>query len=319
MREKTICILGASGFLGTRLATRLARDRHTIIAPTRYREGARHLLVLPSLTLVEADPHDPAQLVGLLEGCDAVINLVGILNEKGRDGSGFRHAHSEFARKLVHAAHAAGVPRLLQVSACKANAERGPSHYLRSKGEAEEIIRNESGAELAWTIFQPSVVFGPDDSFLNRFAGLLRLMPVLPLARPDARFAPVYVEDVVEALVVALQNRRTHGQTYQLCGPTVYSLRELVVFVAQTLELRRGIVGLPDWASRLQGRIMDFVPGKPFSTDNYLSLTVSSVCSEAGLEKLGIEPNSLETIAPRYLRNRNERSRLSELRGSARE
>jgi NADH dehydrogenase len=316
MPEKTICILGGTGFVGTRLVTRLAGDGHTVRVPTRYREGGRHLLVLPSVSLLQADPHDEAQLATLLQGCDVVINLVGILNEKGRSGAGFRHAHTELTRKVVAAARANGVSRLLQMSALKANAERGPSHYLRSKGEAELIVRNDSGPELAWTIFQPSVIFGPGDSFLNRFAGLLRLMPVLPLACPDARFAPVYIEDVVEAMARAITDVGTHGQTLQLCGPTVYSLRELVRFVAQTLGLRRAIIGLPDWASRLQAVLMDFVPGKPFSSDNYRSLSVSSVCSEPGLERLGIKAHSLESVAPRALRQRNERYRLSELRGS---
>ena len=317
MSEKTICILGGTGFVGSRLATRLARDGHTLRVPSRYREGGRHLLVLPSLTLTQADPADPAQLTALLRGCDVVVNLVGILNERGRSGEGFTRAHADFTRTVVHAAREAGVPRLLQMSALKANAERGPSHYLRSKGEAERIVREESGDALAWTIFQPSVIFGPNDSFLNRFAGLLKLLPVLPLARPDARFAPVHVEDVVEAMVRALDDPASRGETYQLCGPTVYTLRELVHFVADTLELRRSIVGLPDWAARLQGRVMDYLPGKPFSTDNYLSLTVSSVCSEAGLARLGIRPRSLEVSAPQYLRQESERRRLSDLRSSA--
>lgn len=318
MSEHTICILGGTGFVGTRLATRLARDGHSLLVPSRYREGGRHLLVLPSLTLVQDDPHDRDRLVSLLRGCEVVINLVGILNERGRDGSGFRRAHTEFTRTVVHAAREAGVRRLLQMSALKANAERGPSHYLRTKGEAEQVVREECGPDLAWTIFQPSVIFGPNDSFLNRFAGLLRLSPVLPLARPAARFAPVYVEDVVDAMVRCLDDADTWGQTYQLCGPTRYTLRELVTYVADTLELRRAIFGLPDWASQLQARVMDFVPGKPFSTDNDLSLTVNSVCSDSGFDALGIRPRSLETIAPRYLRRESERRRLSDLRTSAR-
>jgi NADH dehydrogenase len=194
------------------------------------------------------------------------------------------------------------VNRLLQVSALHADADHGPSHYLRSKGRAERILREESGPDLHFTIFQPSVIFGAGDDFINRFAGLLRAIPLaLPLARPGARFAPVWVGDVVAALLCALADDATAGESYELCGPEVFTLREIVCLVRDRLRLRRAVIGLPDFVSRLQAAACDFVPGKPFSTDNYRSLLVDSVCSVNGLARLGIRPQPLTAILPRYL------------------
>ena len=190
MKLLSICILGGTGFLGTRLVARLIKDGHQVTVLSRDREQHKHLLVLPGLTLENCDVYDGAQLSERFRGKDVVINLVGILNERGFGGSGFRRAHTELTRVVLQAGRSAGVARLLQVSALKAAVD-APSYYLRSKGEAEDLIR-ESGASFDWSIFQPSVMFGPGDSFLNRFANLLASVPfVFPLARPNARFQPV--------------------------------------------------------------------------------------------------------------------------------
>lgn len=292
--SKYICVLGGTGFLGSRLVSLLADQGYRVRVPTRSAARHRQLLVLPTVDLVEANIHDTEVLSNLVSGCGHVINLVGILNEKGRKGAGFALAHTELARRLVAACAQARVPKLVQMSALRADAERGPSHYLRTKGEAERIIAgNDRG--LAWTIFQPSVIFGPGDSFLNRFARLLRLTPgVLPLAMPGAMFAPVHVDDVAAAFARAVADPATSGRSYQLCGPARYSLRQLVELVRDAIGVHRYVVGLPEWAARLQAALMDFVPGKPFSTDNFLSLTVNSVCTENGFAPLGIKPRSLE-------------------------
>lgn len=310
MKARTVCILGGTGFIGRSLASRLARDGHTLKLLTRYRETARAQLVLPTLRLVEADVHDEAALRREFERVDAVINLVGILNEKGRDGSGFLHVHTELTAKIVRACEAAGVPVLLQMSGLNASAEKGPSHYLRSKGLAEHIIRRECIDGPAWAIFQPSVIFGRDDSFINKFAQLLLALPMpFPLACPEARFAPVYVEDVAEAFARCLEREDLLGQSYELCGPEVFTLREIVEFIARTLELRRWVIGLPDWLSRLQAAVFDFVPGKPFSTDNYLSAQIPSVCADNGFARLGITPLPMSAVVPRYLPQRWGRNR----------
>lgn len=302
-----ICVLGGSGFIGSALCTALARDGHAVTVLTRHAGRARHLGVLPGVRVVEGNPYHPATLIAVLEGHGVLVNLVGILNEPGRDGSGFRRAHTELAAAAIDACRATGVERLLHMSSLGADFDRGPSHYLRTKGAAERLIRN-AGGDLRWTIFRPSVVFGAGDSFTNRFAALLRLLPVLPLARPEARFAPVWVGDVVAAFRRALDDNATAGEIFELCGPQVMSFREVVSFVRDTLSLHRFIIGLPDPLARLQATLMDFVPGKPFSTDNYLSLTIDNICSSNGFMRLGLTPHSLELIAPAYLTGTRNRS-----------
>jgi NADH dehydrogenase len=318
MAARSVCVLGGSGFVGTQLCAALAREGWRITVPTRNPARAQHLAMLPSLRLIGADVHDPGQLDIVCDRQQAVINLVGILNESGRDGSGFRRAHADLAGKLVSACRRMRVSRLLQMSALNADADHGASHYLKSKGIAERIIREESDPDLHWTIFQPSVIFGPGDDFVNRFAGLLRMIPAgLPLARPGARFAPVWVEDVVAALLRALNDDATAGEIYQLCGPDRHTLREIVCLVRDELGLSRAVIGLPDWAARAQAAVCDFVPGKPFSTDNYRSLLVDSVCSSNGLARLGIHPQSLTAILPRYLGNQGIAGRYSRYRQNA--
>jgi NADH dehydrogenase len=207
---------------------------------------------------------------------------------------------------------------LLQVSALKA-APDAPSYYLRSKGAAEKLIR-EDGANLDWTILQPSVMFGPRDTFLNRFAGLLGAVPfAFPLAMPQARFQPVFVDDVVDAIVRCLQQPGSSSrQTYQLGGPQIYTLREIVSMVAKITGRGRVIVGLPRFAARIQALLMDFVPGRPFSSDNYRSLKVDSVCTEDGFAKLKIQPHSMAASARQYLGAFEDNARLSQDRAAAR-
>jgi uncharacterized protein YbjT (DUF2867 family) len=213
------------------------------------------------------------------------------------------------------AVRSAGVPRLLQVSALKA-APDAPSYYLRTKGEAEKLIRDQSAVD--WTIFQPSVMFGPGDSFLNRFAGLLAAIPlVFPLARPNARLQPLWVDDMVDALLRCLHGGATSRQTYQLGGPQIYTLKEIVVWVAKLTHHRRWIIGLPNIFGRMQAFFMNFVPGRPFSGDNYKSLTVDSVCSEDGFAKLGIQPKSMGASARLYLGAQEDNARLSQNRAAA--
>jgi uncharacterized protein YbjT (DUF2867 family) len=316
MRAQSIVVLGGTGFLGTRLVARLIKDGRRVTVLSRDREQHKHLLVLPGLTLENCDVYDEAQLSEHFRGKDVVINLVGILNERGFGGGGFRRAHTELTRGVLQAARSAGVSRLLQVSALKAAVD-APSYYLRSKGDAEHLIR-ESSTALDWTIFQPSVMFGPGDSFLNRFAGLLAAIPwVFPLAKPNARFQPVFVDDVIDATLRCLQGGASSRQTYELGGPQVYSLREIVGLVAKLTGRRRWIIGLPDPLARMQALIMDFVPGRPFSSDNYRSLTIDSVSKEDGFAKLGIKPQSMVASARQYLGALEDNARLSHNRASA--
>ncbi len=319
MNSLSICVLGGTGFVGSRLVTRLVADGHRVKVLTRNREQHRHLLVLPELDIVNANVHDASQLAVQFESVDVVINLVGILNERGGSGAGFRAVHAELARKVARAGRSAGVTRLLHMSSLNADAQAGPSHYLRSKGEAEEIVRTDCGSAIDYTIFRPSLIFGPGESFINRFARLLRLVPfVFPLARASARFAPVYVGDVVEAMIRCLHGGRASRLSLELCGPDVFTLREILSFIAHTLRMRRWIIGLPDFLGRAQAMILGLVPGKPFSIDNFRSLTVDSVCSQNGFAQLGIEPQPMMGIVRQYLGAKSTSGLLDEYRESAR-
>jgi uncharacterized protein YbjT (DUF2867 family) len=301
-RYDDICILGGTGFIGRRLAARLAADGRHVRILTRSRQRAGDLSVLPTVELVEVDVHDEDALVKAMRGSNAAINLVGILNQGGPNG--FRAAHVELPRKVAQACRANGIRRLLHMSALKADAGNGASLYLRSKGEGEAALRVHSGKEVAFTIFQPSVVFGRGDGFINRFATLLRMTPlVFPLARAPSRFQPVHVSDVAEAFTRALDDPATHGQRYALCGPRVYSLKEIVCMVRDHLGLRRWVVGIPDALGLAQGAVLQYLPGTPFSVDNFRSLQVDSVCDgdTQGLGALGIRATPLDLEMDRIL------------------
>jgi NADH dehydrogenase len=276
----------------------LARDGHWIRVPTRTLAGNDPLRVLDTVRLVRADVHDQGVLGRLFSGVDVVVNLIGILNERGQET--FKAVHVDLAAKVVAAARTAGVKRLLHMSSLAAD-PAAPSRYLRSKAEAESRV-HASALALGWTIFRPSVIFGPGDSLTNRFARLLRLSGgLMPLARAEARFAPISVEDVVEAFRRAVTGRATIGQTYELCGPHVMTLEQIVRMTAAVAGLRCSILRLPDPVALAQALVMNFLPGKPFSVDNYKSLTIDSVCREDGCTRLGINPRPMLADLPVYL------------------
>jgi len=318
MNQETICILGGSGFVGSHLVHRLGRDGYRVRVLTRRPERHRDLGVNPNVRLVRTDVHDRDALCRSLAGCSTVINLVGILNETGRRGAGFHRAHVELPRRVAEAARDSGVLRLLHMSALNADAGERDSLYLKTKGEGEDLVHAAAESGLQVTSFRPSVIFGPGDSFFNRFAGLLRMAgPVFPLACPDSRFAPVCVSDVVEAMCRSL-DAATAGERLELCGPQVFTLRELVEYTRDQLGLRCRIIGLGNGLSRLQARLLGALPGKPFSMDNYHSLQQDSVCSRNALPTLGITPTPVETVVPRYLAGANSRGRYQLLRRQAR-
>lgn len=299
MPTATICLLGGTGFVGRHLAARLAQRDYNVKILTRSRARHYDLVVLPTVTLVEADVHDAATLAREFAGCAAVVNLVGILNERGHRGRGFRQVHVELPRKIIQACRAAGVPRLLHMSALNA-ARNAPSHYLRTKAEAAELVL--AAQDLQVTVFEPSVIFGPGDRFLNRFARLLRLAPgVFPLPCPNAKLAPVSAGDVAEAMLRSLDVRACFGRRYALCGPKVYTLRELLRYLRRLTGHKRVILGLPRPLSWLQALVMEWLPGKPFSLDNYHSLQVAGVCTDNGFAAFGMQPVAVEAVLPTYL------------------
>lgn len=305
-----IVLLGGTGFLGHHLLPALSAAGHECIALSRYKPGCRELSIIPGVEVRQADVFDEEQLARHCEGAQAVINMVGILNESGRKGEGFRKAHVELTEKVIAACRLHGVRRLVQVSALHAG--KGNSHYLISKGQAEELIR--AAKDLDSTIVQPSVIFGEGDSFFNRFAGLLKIAPAMPLACPGSKLQPVWAGDVVAAITLALPDPETFGQTLIMVGPQEYTLRELVEFTACVTGRKRKIIGLPDSLSRLQGRVMDFVPGKPFSSDNYRSLQTDNTSVENSLWRFGITPRSIENTVPFYLAGRGHQRRLDKCR-----
>ncbi len=306
-KKYKICVLGGTGFVGYHLIHELVEQGHALRVLARRRERHRDLLVMPTVDVIEADIHDPAVLGEHLRGCDAAINLVGILNERRRAGETFQAAHVDLVAHLVEACRDNGVTRLLHMSALNADAGQAPSRYLRSKGQGEDLAHAADGLRV--TSFRPSVIFGPGDHFFNRFAALLKLIPLaLPLACPETRFAPVFVDDVVHAFSRALDNRATFGQRYELCGPHQYTLRQLVEYTARITGRRKRIVGLGDGLSRLQARLMGHMPGKPLTYDNYLSMQAGGTCQGEFPAVFGMTPTSLEAVVPYYLLHHNERA-----------
>lgn len=288
---KNILMIGGTGFLGTALASRLAKAHISLTLPTRRPERVRHLSVLPNTRIVQANVHDEATLVKLMVGQDAVISLVGIL--KGN----FQRTHAELPGKIGRAAKAAGVPRLIHVSALAASAD-APSSYLKTKAAGEAALK---AVYPEATIFQPSVIFGQGDAFLTLFASLLKLAPIVPLACADARFQPVWIEDVVSAIAASLEQAESRGKTYPLCGPREYTLKELVAYAGQVSGNPRPIIGLPFAFSILQAFLMEFLPRAPMTRDNVWSMQVANVCPSGCTLPFGLHATALEAIAPTYL------------------
>lgn len=306
MDMRNVTILGGSGFVGWHLARLLAERDIGCLVPTRNRERAkRELLVLPTVSVVEADIHRDSELDRVIAGADAVVNLVGILHESGRQS--FQRVHAELPARVIAACRRAGVQRYVHMSALGAD-RNGPSRYLRSKGEGEAHALEAARAGMAITLFRPSVIFGRGDSFLSMFARMLRLAPVIPLGSPHARFQPVWVEDVARAFADALGDRATFGLAYDLCGPTVYTLRELVRMTGNAIGCRRPIIALGKTASYLQALAMELSPVKLLTRDNLRSMSVDNVCACGWPEVFEFLPAPLEAIVPTYLGSEKNRA-----------
>jgi len=319
MNDNRVCILGGTGFVGRHLVHRLARHGYRVTVLTRRVARHRDLAVGPAIRLVEADIHAAGALQQVLPGHDAVINLVGILNESGTGQNSFRQVHAELPERVAAAAAECDVGRLLHMSALHADAGESRSRYLHTKGVGEDHAHTAGGDRVTVTSFRPSVIFGPGDSFFNRFAALLKLAPgIFPLACPDSRFAPVYVGDVAEAFCLALGDATTFGRRLELCGPAGFTLRQLVEYTRDLIGVHCRVVGLGDGLSRLQARVLGLLPGKPFSLDNYYSLQHASVCTDNALPAFGIEPVPVEASVPGYLAGRSLRARYHRYRRDSR-
>jgi NADH dehydrogenase len=309
-----VLVLGASGFVGRSVCARLGAADFAVRALTRDPLKSRPLTVIPSLEIFAASPHDDAGLARALDGMDAVVNLVGILHQSRRES--FEKVHAELPARLARSCRAAGVRRLVHVSALHAD-PGGPSEYLRSRGRGEAALRTE-GAGLAITVLKPSVIFGRDDSFLNLFAGLVRPLPVVPLAGAGVRFQPVWVEDVARAAAACLEDARTAGQSYDLCGPQAYALAEIVRYVARLQGLERVVVPLPGWAAQAQAFVLEHLPGPLMTRDNLASMKLDSVCSCPFPAVFGFAPSAMEAIVPEYMAAAGLRGRYAHYRRTGR-
>lgn len=309
-----VLVLGGTGFVGRSLCERLQRAGWTVRVPTRRLRHGQALQPLPTLELAQADVHDEAALRRLLAGCDAVVNLVAILHGSA---AAFERVHVALPQHLAAAMRASGVRRLVHISALGVGSG-APSNYLRSKTAGEAALQ---AAGLDLTLIRPSVIFGADDRFLNVFARLQALAPVVPLAGSTARFQPVWVEDVAAAVLAALQQRSSIGQVYEAAGPGVYTLAELMRLAGRWSGHQRPVLPLPDALGRLQAGLMALAPGEPLmSADNLDSMKVPNLASGSlpGLSALGITPAALEAVAPLYLGQRPGRQRFDGFRAHAR-
>ena len=312
-----LLVLGGTGFVGRvvceALVARNGGAGGRIVVPTRRIQSGQRLRSLPTLDLVQADVHDDAQLARLVASCDAVINLVAILHGSA---AAFGRVHVELPHRIVAACRAAGVRRIVHVSALGVDAD-GPSNYLRSKAQGEAVLQ---GSGLDVTILRPSVIFGTEDRFLNLFAQIQAVAPVVPLAGSDARFQPVWVEDVAAAVVRCLDRPETIGQVYECAGPTAYTLSDLVRLAGRWSGHERPQIPLPAFAGRLQALAMECLPGTPLmSRDNVDSMQVPNVASGRvpGLDALGLQAAALEAVAPGYLGSQFMRRRFDRWRAGA--
>lgn len=326
MDIKNVLLIGGCGFVGGWIANRLSEQGLRVIIPTRRRDNNRALLLLPTVDVVEADVNDPAALAALMQGQDAVINLAGILHDADSRlpyGKGFAAAHVELPKKIVVAMQQAGVRRLVHMSALNAAVD-APSEYLRSKGEGEAAVLAAGAAgTLDVTVFRPSVICGPGDSFLNMFAKFLRLLPVFPLGGAAARFQPVYVGDVAEAVAASLVLPQAAGRTYELGGPAVWSFKDILKYILRETGRSRILAPLPVFVAATMGRVtgLTAMVGIPpvLTRDQVLMLKTDNVVSPdaLGLKDLGIEATGLEAIAPSYLWRYRRGGQFAENPGAA--
>lgn len=313
MRIKKITVLGGSGFVGSSLIAKLDAAGYAVTVLTRKREAAKHLILLPNVNVVECNVLEAQTLKQALKGADAVINLIGILHQSRR--LRFDVMHHQLPLQIARTCVDLGIKRLIHMSSLQASAN-APSEYLRSKAAGEAALASYA-KQLNITIFKPSIIFGRDDRFVNLFASLVKCLPFILLARPNAKFQPIWVEDVASCFASSIQNSLTYGQTYELAGPKVYTFRALVRQIMQTFGIQRPIIGLGDRLSYAQGFMMECLPVQLMSRDNVRSMQVDSVSANAFPALFAIDPAPMEAIIPEYLVDATQRGAYDRFRSLA--
>ncbi|HOY70683.1 MAG TPA: complex I NDUFA9 subunit family protein [Methylotenera sp.] len=313
MQAKEICVLGGSGFVGSAIVNKLAAAGYIVRVLTRRRESAKHLILLPNTKVLECNVLDYKALNNALRGADIVINLLGILHQT--KGQSFSTIHQQLPSQLTKICADLHIPRLVQMSSLGAS-RNAPSQYLRSKGAGEEAL-NAARDVLNITIFKPSIIFGRGDKFINLFASLIKTLPFILLAKPNAKFQPIWVEDVATCVVNSLEKSATFGKTYELAGPKVYTFKALVQTIMQTLKTKRPIIGLGDGLSYAQAFFMELLPVKLMSRDNIRSMELDNMSASAFPAEFGILPTALESVIPQYLINDTQRGDYDRYRQSA--
>lgn len=297
-------MLGGSGFVGSALTNKLSEAGYAVKVLTRKRESSKHLILIPNVNVTDCDVMNPDDLTLALKDCDAVINLIGILHETRKVR--FDKVHGEFPRIVANICASLGIKRFIQMSALQASLN-APSAYLRSKGLGESLLINKVKS-VNITIFRPSIIFGRGDGFINLFAKLIRLLPVILLAKPNAKFQPIYVEDVAAAFVGSLENPDTYAKSYDLAGPRVYALIEIIKFVSVILNKKRIVIGLNNVFSYVQAFLMELLPIKLMTRDNLKSMEVDSTTTQDFPDFLNFKPTPMESVVPDYLLDQNPRN-----------
>ena len=310
---KQVTVLGGSGFLGSALVAQLSAANYSVNVLTRRREASKHLILLPNVQVIECDVLDARALNAELKNTDMVVNLIGILHESKK--CSFDKMHVQLPQRVADLCVKAGVKRLIHMSALQASTT-APSAYLRSRGAGEEAVNAYKNA-LNLTIFKPSVIFGRGDSFFSLFANLVKYLPVIALAKPNAKFQPVWVEDVAKAMVLSLENTDTYHQTYELAGPRVYTFKSLIEFVMVVLGKTRPIIGLNDTLSYAQAFAMELLPVKLMTRDNVKSMEVDSVTNAPFPAIFGFAPTAMEVVVPEYLGDDTPRANYDRFRSNA--
>ena len=313
MQVKKITVLGGSGFVGSSVIAKLDAAGYAVTVLTRKRETAKHLFLLPNVKVLGCHVLDAQALKQALQGTDAVINLIGILHQNRR--LRFDTVHHQLPAQIAQICVDLGIKRLIHMSSLRASAD-APSEYLRSKAAGEAALSKYAN-ELDITVFKPSIIFGRGDKFINLFAGLIKCLPLILLAKPNAKFQPIWVEDVASCFSACIQNRDTYGQTYELAGPKVYTFRALLKQIMQVIATQRPIIGLCDKLSYAQAFMMEFLPVKLMSRDNVRSMQVDSVSDSPFPSQFCVEPASMEAIIPEYLVDATQRGAYDRYRSIA--